>query len=74
MYEANSQKSPIVEMILEQLETTNTKEIESPDIPQISFELIYSIIHLAAVSTGLTFTLGELITAVGRLSIPKIQV
>ena len=47
---------------------------ESPNIPEINYELIYTIINLAANKIGLCLTIPEIIIASGKLEINSIAI
>lgn len=47
---------------------------ESPNIPEINYELIYTIINLSANKLGLCLTIPEIIIGCGKLEINSIAI
>ncbi len=45
-----------------------------PNIPDITFELIYAIINVASAKVGACLTISEIVAGCGKLEIPPIAI
>lgn len=75
LYSQGEESIPIISTLIKGLlhKTLVTEKQTSTNIPELSFLLVFSLLHLVFLKLGSTMTISELIVALGRLQISSIK-
>lgn len=72
LYQKCEGKSDIINIIIGSFGKDSVPD--SPNIPDITFELIYAIVNVASVKVGACLTISEIIAGCGKLEISPISI